>query len=215
MRSARKLTTVAATAALIGAGALAVAPPASATVTSASITDNGNGTITVTYSGTVDGNTSFYICGVGVSPCTTGAELYGLNTGPVGIPASPFTLSAGTSVNNSSGTAATALPAGTYQFRFVDTGGGGADTTLASAVIGGSGGGGSSSGSSGGPAAWIQQFGIPASGNCEDGAPAELNTAGVGAGGWGTSWAQWMNSGTGGAVCTRTLSYVGGAWTVS
>ena len=30
---------------------------------------------------------------------------------------------------------------------------------------------------------------------------------GVTSGGWGESWAQWMNGGTGGAVCTRTLVY--------
>jgi hypothetical protein len=29
----------------------------------------------------------------------------------------------------------------------------------------------------------------------------------VSSGGWGESWAQWMNAGQGGAVCTRTLFY--------
>lgn len=34
-----------------------------------------------------------------------------------------------------------------------------------------------------------------------------MNWAGVESGGWGKSWAQWMNDGAGGAVCTRTLIY--------
>ena len=67
------------------------------------------------------------------------------------------------------------------------------------------------SGSSGGvgssPASEIQQFGLPASGNCEDGATAAMNWSGIGMDGWGISWAQWMNEGVGGAVCTRTVVY--------
>lgn len=34
-------------------------------------------------------------------------------------------------------------------------------------------------------------------------------------GGWGTSWAQWANAGTGGPVCVRTLIYAGGRWVVA
>lgn len=33
-------------------------------------------------------------------------------------------------------------------------------------------------------------------------------------GGWGSSWAQWANGGTGGPVCTRTLVYTPGGWAV-
>ena len=33
-------------------------------------------------------------------------------------------------------------------------------------------------------------------------------------GGWGVSWAQWANGGTGGPVCTRTLVYTMSGWTV-
>ena len=58
-----------------------------------------------------------------------------------------------------------------------------------------------------GSAAIIQQFGKPASGTCEDAAPTSLNWAGVPSGGWGNSWAQWMNAGNGGPVCTRMLVY--------
>jgi len=60
---------------------------------------------------------------------------------------------------------------------------------------------------SGAPAPVIQQFGLPSSGNCEDGASDALNLAGVSSGGWGISWAQWMNDQRGGAVCSRTLMY--------
>lgn len=62
----------------------------------------------------------------------------------------------------------------------------------------------------------MQQFGLPASGTCDAAAPAELNWAGVSSGGWGISWAQWMNNGAGGVVCSRTLVYDSGSagWVV-
>ncbi|HEV8024858.1 MAG TPA: hypothetical protein VGP37_08225 [Candidatus Nanopelagicales bacterium] len=73
------------------------------------------------------------------------------------------------------------------------------------------GGGGSDSGSSGSsgsaPAPVMQQFGMPASGNCEDGYSDSMDWSGVGSGGWGVSWAQWMNDGSGGVVCSRTVMY--------
>jgi len=74
---------------------------------------------------------------------------------------------------------------------------------------GGGGGGQSGSSDSGGsaPASEIQQFGLPASGNCEDGVTEAMNWSGIGMDGWGVSWAQWMNAGAGGAVCTRTVVY--------
>jgi hypothetical protein len=65
---------------------------------------------------------------------------------------------------------------------------------------------GSSSGSFA-PAPLLQQFGKPSSGTCDAAAPATLNWSSVSAGGWSESWAQWVNNGNGGAVCTRTLSY--------
>jgi len=65
----------------------------------------------------------------------------------------------------------------------------------------------SSSSSSSAPAPVVQQFGKPASGTCEDAAPATLNWGGASSGGWSESWAQWMNGGRGGAVCTRSLVY--------
>lgn len=57
------------------------------------------------------------------------------------------------------------------------------------------------------PADVIQQFGMPATGTCDEAEPEGLNWSGVANGGWGVSWAEWMNGGAGGVVCTRTLVY--------
>jgi hypothetical protein len=81
-----------------------------------------------------------------------------------------------------------------------------------------SGGGGSSSGSAStsGPGPIFQQFGKPSAGTCDAAASESLNWSGVTGGGWGESWAEWMNGGLGGAVCTRTLVYSNalGKWVV-
>ena len=34
-------------------------------------------------------------------------------------------------------------------------------------------------------------------------------------GGWGRSWAEWANAGSGGPVCVRTLIYAGGLWSIA
>jgi hypothetical protein len=88
-------------------------------------------------------------------------------------------------------------------------------TVVTSFYTNGSGGSSSSSSSStvsSSPPPVVQQFGRPPSGTCADAAPITLNWGGASSGGWSESWAQWMNSGNGGAVCTRTLSYSAGAW---
>lgn len=66
------------------------------------------------------------------------------------------------------------------------------------------------------PAPIVQQFGKPASVMCDAVAPESLNWSGIASGGWGESWAEWMNGGRGGAVCTRTLVYstTQSRWTV-
>ena len=63
----------------------------------------------------------------------------------------------------------------------------------------------------------LQQFGKPSTGTCDEAAPADLNWGGSSSGGWGDSWAQWMNDGAGGDVCTRTLVYnnSSGRWSPS
>ena len=57
-----------------------------------------------------------------------------------------------------------------------------------------------------GPADVIQQVGRPTSG-CENLALPLLDWAGVSSGRWKSSWAEWVNGGRGGSVCTRTLAY--------
>ena len=76
---------------------------------------------------------------------------------------------------------------------------------------------GSSDNAAPGPAPHVQQFELPVSGNCEDGAIEAMNWSGIPDGGWGDSWAQWANEGAGGAVCTRTVVYDTSTakWTVS
>lgn len=69
---------------------------------------------------------------------------------------------------------------------------------------------------SSGPTPVLQQFGMPTTGTCDSAQPDGLNIGGVESGGWGDSWAQWMNEGTGGFICTRTLTYSNslGHWVV-
>lgn len=66
------------------------------------------------------------------------------------------------------------------------------------------------------PVAPIQQFGLPQDASCDEAASPELNWAGVRAGGWAESWAEWMNDRRGGSVCTRTLVFdpPRGQWSV-
>jgi len=57
------------------------------------------------------------------------------------------------------------------------------------------------------PVSVLQQVGVGSDGTCAATLPADLNRGGVDSGGWGRPWAQWVNGGNGGAVCTRTLVY--------
>lgn len=61
----------------------------------------------------------------------------------------------------------------------------------------------------------IQQVGRPAAG-CADLDVPTANWSGVAAGGWGPSWAWWVNDGQSAPVCTRTLGYstTSGGWFV-
>jgi hypothetical protein len=61
----------------------------------------------------------------------------------------------------------------------------------------------------------LQQVGASNTGSCSAFVDATLNWAGAPSGGWATSWAQWMNQGKGGAVCTRSLYWLpSGRWSV-
>ena len=88
-------------------------------------------------------------------------------------------------------------------------------TTIA--MVPPAGGGANSTASSSSPAPITQQFGKPSTGTCDAAAPLTLNWGGADSGGWNDSWAEWMNDGKGGSVCTRTLVYsnVFGKWAVS
>lgn len=58
------------------------------------------------------------------------------------------------------------------------------------------------------PSDIYQQVGLAeAEGECSSFSRETLNWAGVGNGGWTQTWAQWLNDGQGGVVCSRTLGY--------
>ena len=67
------------------------------------------------------------------------------------------------------------------------------------------------------PADIIQQTGVPASGSCADVVDTAYRYGTSVSGGWGRSWANWINPGIGAAVCTRTLTYSNslGTWVVA
>lgn len=197
----------------VAAAALMWAPAASA-APNGSIVDNGDGTLTVTYAGfTASANLLFCPTTVATGSCApvTSSYLFSSDVGTNPLPSSPASIVAGMAVTTGnsglSGWPSTTLAAGTYNVR-LDNGAGSQVAVLANAVVGTGGGGGTSSGTGGSsPAPVVQQFGKPVAGTCEASAPVTLNWGGAGSGGWGESWAQWMNGGNGGAVCTRTLVY--------
>ena len=199
------LATAALAATLIGA------PPALA-VGTATFTQNGS-SITVTYAG-FSGVASLAICPTSTSALlcdpTTASYVLDSNVGTA-LPASPASLSAGLTVRTGSGGSfsLTTLAAGTYNLNLTDLGTHVSMARMTSGVIGsgGSGGSGCSDSSGSAPAPILQEFGMPTTSSCDDNQPANLNWANVSSGGWGQSWSQWMNGGTGGFVCTRTLVY--------
>lgn len=111
-------------------------------------------------------------------------------------------------VGNGLSTVTSALGATGTEIRFYASSAGVRGALLATvAATSPSGGGGTSAAVGSAPAPVVQQFGKPIFGTCDDAAPSTLNWANVSSGGWGESWSQWMNGGTGGSVCTRTLVY--------
>lgn len=197
-----------------GAASLVIAVPAHA-VTSQ--------TVTVSYA------SSTYTVSPTTVSLTVGDTLVIANTSPFDLAVkngtgqirdqtlTPCTSVASTSsgsscpVANTTSSSFTVLATGTVElYRFA------AGAVLLSTVTIGSGGGGTSDSSSP-PTPVVQQFGMPTSGTCDASAPLVLNWGGAGSGGWGNSWAEWMNGGAGGAVCTRTLVYSNalGHWIVA
>ena len=57
------------------------------------------------------------------------------------------------------------------------------------------------------PADAIQEVGLLPGHSCTEIDEASLDWGQTITGGWTSSWAQWMNEGAGGAVCTRTIHY--------
>ena len=58
------------------------------------------------------------------------------------------------------------------------------------------------------PVAGLQQVGVPASGDCADVPVSVGHDQGYPIGGWSKTWANWINNGQGGPVCTRTVEEV-------
>ena len=58
------------------------------------------------------------------------------------------------------------------------------------------------------PIIGLQQVGVPASGDCADVPVSVGHDQGFPIGGWSKSWANWINNGQGGAVCTRTVEEI-------
>jgi hypothetical protein len=59
----------------------------------------------------------------------------------------------------------------------------------------------------------LQQVPMPKSGTCDDMSDSELSWGTGVTGGWTQSWAQWVNDGSGGIVCTRTMEWSpGNSW---
>ena len=63
----------------------------------------------------------------------------------------------------------------------------------------------------------LQQVSVPTSGTCADIADDYARYGTDVSGGWTKSWAEWINNGLGGDVCTRTLEYSTslGQWVVA
>ncbi len=54
---------------------------------------------------------------------------------------------------------------------------------------------------------YLQQVGLPRSGSCSDVAHDAGHFDGFPYGGWSASWAQWINNGRGGPICTREIYF--------
>jgi hypothetical protein len=65
-----------------------------------------------------------------------------------------------------------------------------------------------------GPGPYLQAYGLVSDPTCQL-TPDWAKWEGVPDGGWNPSWGEWMNGGTGGAVCQRTVELVGGVWTIA
>jgi len=192
----------------LGIGTVALATPAHAAT---SVVDNDDGSITV--SGIANLGDEAKLCAASVSAGV--CENADFSNDMLFLIAANGTYTAGSTVTVPPGSSGP-LVGGSYTI-VVFTGGNRTNALSPVSIGSGGGGSGSSGGAGSAPASEIQQFGLPASGNCEDGVTEAMNWSGIGMDGWGISWARWMNEGAGGAVCTRTVMYDTSTakWTVS
>jgi hypothetical protein len=194
--------------AALSAAAVGLAAPASAATISYTEADCSAGTLNgKTYSAAVGDSLNitftncavFFMSATGVTPPNYSSTLMaGGNMYLAGVSGSGYILSVSNAVaaNQVIYFAATPNP-GSPSGSF----------TISVTAGGGGGGGGSSSSTVQAPPAHVQQFGKPAQGTCDAAQPSGLNWSGVASGGWSESWAEWVNNGRGGPVCTRTLIY--------
>lgn len=213
-----RLSVAVATSLLTGLASLGLAAPAQAAASGSLAQTGGGTTVTATYSGVTAGNVWICSTSIAAASCTSSNYLYVMGGFGVPLPTSP--IAAGTTVYQRATASTTSLPDGTYNFSLTvatPTPAGILDT-LTNGVIGTgvtpSGGSESMQGSN--PAPVLQQFGKPATGTCDAAQPAMLNIGGAESSGWSESWAEWINGGLGGSVCTRTLVYSNalGRWAV-
>ena len=180
--------------ALVGAGIMGFASPASAAVQTVNVGCTGS-TLTFTPSSSLTiAATDTIQISIGPFPSVT-TTLTGA-TGPSTIGTNS---SADFSPTGASGSIAMSNGSCTGTLTFT-TGGGGSSSDTSNST----------------PQLVLQQFGKPATGTCDAAATEMLNIGGAESGGWSESWAEWMNGGLGGAVCTRTLDYSNalGHWVV-
>ncbi len=153
--------------------------------------------------------------------CSTTPSLYLNSTSPVGT--STFVVISGTkfnaqsvggarviNVHDSIGGSYAAPADGTYVVHYEHNGNSGSFTVIvgtpaSSPPASSPSAGDSTAGAA--PAPLLQEFGVPATGTCDEAQPEGLNWGGVASGGWSTAWGEWMHNGLGGWACSRTLSY--------
>lgn len=189
---------------LAATGLIATAAPAQAATVSINCSSSGTAsatgsTITVNFTGCTDFKWVWGSAGTASMAFVFDPGSYTSAPGPGLGPAS-------LSVFASGATSFTATISGSpriARFTLTDGSGNSQVVTLSPEPAGG----GSSSSAGDSPSPVLQQFGRPAIGTCQAGASKELNWAGVADGGWGETWAEWMNNGKGGAVCSRTLLF--------
>lgn len=192
---------------ILGASTVLLAGPAQA-ADSLLDCDAGNGTVNVTLAlgatYTIENSDQTATCAVS----STGSTLTWVSSSVGDLPnPNPTTLSPSPNPPITTLTV-TGIAPGLQSLAFTTSGG----TVTYNFTVTGIAGGDSSSA----PAPILQEFGRPTSGTCDAAEPADLDWGGVPSGGWANSWSQWMNDGTGGAVCTRTLVYSNnlGTWTI-